>query len=324
MKRLNFIVLLLLLNIPSFSVTLTAVTGDWDNSTNTVWGGATPVSGDLLIIPNGVTVTIPVGIGVDLTGPETTIIRIEDGGTLTLELLSSLNLDDNDGDKIILVSNNSTLNVTFPSAIIFGDFWDLNWYTEPTTTGPAVLENGVLPIELLYFRAEQEGSVVQLEWATSLEENFDYFTLQRSIDGMNFEKIAEIHGAGNTTEKQIYNYTDRNPLPGNLYYRLKATDFDGTFEFFDIITLRFTGKESRTVALYPNPATDGRVTLRLNYRPTSPVSVVIYDQMGRQYMTKMMEGTSETFVLPSGMRKGMYLVRITDDQNKLMAKFSVQ
>jgi hypothetical protein len=271
-----------------------------------------------------VTVTIPTGIGIDLTGPDITIVKIEDGGTLTLNLLSSLNLDDGDGDKIILVTNNSTLNVTFPSAVIFGDFWDLNWYTEPTTTGPVVLENGVLPIELLYFRAEQEGSVVQLEWATSLEENFDYFTLQRSTDGMNFENIAEIYGAGNTTEKQIYQYTDRNPLPGNLYYRLKATDFDGTFEYFDIITLRFTGEESRTVTLYPNPATDGRVTLRLNFRPASPVSVVIYDHMGRQYLTKMMKGTSETFVLPSNMRSGVYLMRIADDRNKLLAKFSVQ
>ncbi len=327
-KRLIFILLMLFFSVKGFSATVTAVTsGDWTSSST--WGGATPQDGDLIIIPGGITVTIPDYIIVDLTGAGTTVIRIEDGGTLSLGLLSTLLLDSGDGDKIVLVTENSTLNNTWidfygtpvPASFIF---MGATPYYQETTTGPAVLQDGVLPIELLYFRAGQEGNTVLLEWATSLEENFDFFTVERSTDGINFEKIADIYGAGNTDEKQYYSYTDDNPFPGNLYYRLKATDFDGTFEYFKIISVRYFGEESYSVTLYPNPVVNGKANLRLNYRPDGPVSVVIYDQMGRQFLKRSLSGTSGILELPSGMRPGIYLMHIIDDEHKIQTRLNVR
>ncbi len=329
MKKYVIATLLIFLSFPGFSDTITAInSGYWTDTTNT-WGGTAPASGDLIIIPNGITVTIPSFNFVDLTGTETTVIRIEDGGTLTLASFSSLILDSGDGDKIVLVSENSTLNNTWinvfgiqipTSSIIMGT----EIFTDETTTGPAVLQDGVLPIELLYFRAEPQDDAVALEWATSLEENFDYFTVERSVDGMNFKEMTKIYGAGNTDEKQYYAWTDHPPVPGLLYYRLKATDFDGTFEYFDIVSVRYFGGASREVTLYPNPACNGQVNVRFHYRPAGPVSVVIYDTMGRQYLRQTLSGESGTLNLPRNMRQGVYLVQIDDQTNKMQVRLSVR
>lgn len=94
-------------------------------------------------------------------------------------------------------------------------------------TDPASLQDGTLPIELLYFRAELKENVVSLKWATSMEENFDFFTIERSMDGMNFGNIAEIHSVGNIIEKQIYDQMGREYMVRSLSGQQETLDLPG-------------------------------------------------------------------------------------------------
>lgn len=92
-----------------------------------------------------------------------------------------------------------------------------------------------LPVELLYFKPVVKDGTVVLNWATGSETNNDYFKIERSLDGYNWETIHTINGQGNITTKTVYKLYDRVfGLSGIVYYRLSQTDYDGKREVFDI------------------------------------------------------------------------------------------
>jgi len=109
----------------------------------------------------------------------------------------------------------------------------------------------VLPIELLTFNGYKNEEMVELNWLTATEINSDHFTLQRSADEINFESLVQIKAAGNSVTEKKYSFTDRNPLNGVSYYRLKQTDLNGEFSYSKIIAVSDKGPLG---ALFPNPA----------------------------------------------------------------------
>lgn len=103
----------------------------------------------------------------------------------------------------------------------------------------------VLPVEIIDFEVSpMETGETRLNWSTLTESENESFHIERSFDGINFEVIGIIDGAGNSTEQIDYRFIDSNPNPtGMVYYRLRQVDFDGKSKF------------SKTVSLYiPTPA----------------------------------------------------------------------
>jgi len=99
--------------------------------------------------------------------------------------------------------------------------------------------NNPLPIDLIDFKADAREKHVDLTWRTANEINNDYFTLERSQDGLSFEELAEIDGAGNSNIELSYSYQDKNPYYGVSYYRLKQTDFDGSVSYSSVERVEF-------------------------------------------------------------------------------------
>jgi len=112
-----------------------------------------------------------------------------------------------------------------------------------------------LPIELLYFDARPNGKVVNLHWATATEQNNDYFSIERSRDGLKFEEILRTPGAGNSSERKDYSEVDTRPLSGLSYYRLRQTDFNGESTVSQIVAVQMDG-EGKDIKVFPNPADD--------------------------------------------------------------------
>ena len=81
---------------------------------------------------------------------------------------------------------------------------------------------------------------MRLDWSTASERNNDYFTIERSASGQDFEEVARVDGAGNSVS--TVNYTDRDPwpLPGTSFYRLRQTDFDGTTSVSNMVPVSYT------------------------------------------------------------------------------------
>lgn len=126
-------------------------------------------------------------------------------------------------------------------------------YSNYSTCSPSDINN--LPITLIEFKGHQLSNRVRLEWSTADEQNNSHFTLFRSINAVDWQEIVKIKGAGNSDKERKYTYLDEPTHSGRFYYRLKQTDFNGMFEYFEIIKVDFIEMEA-FVKVYPNPAQD--------------------------------------------------------------------
>lgn len=94
-----------------------------------------------------------------------------------------------------------------------------------------------LPIELLEFNGYNVDKHNYLYWLTASEINNDYFTIERSRDGVFWSVLGEVDGAGNSSEIKNYYFLDYSYTGGINYYQLSQTDFDGKSETFNIIVI---------------------------------------------------------------------------------------
>jgi hypothetical protein len=94
-----------------------------------------------------------------------------------------------------------------------------------------------LPIELLYFKGSVYNSDNILHWSTASEDNNDYFTIEKTKDGIDWEIVTRESGGGNSSNQLYYSSVDENVESIINYYRLKQTDYDGRFKYSDIISI---------------------------------------------------------------------------------------
>ncbi|MEP7264967.1 MAG: hypothetical protein ABI772_10740 [Bacteroidota bacterium] len=182
--------------------------------------------------------------------------------------------------------------------------------------------NNALPVELILFTVEPEGMKAKIGWRTASEKDNDFFTVERSSDGRNFEIIGTVRGAGTSSQMNDYIYTDENPLPQISYYRLKQTDFNGHFEYFDpkSLTMEKTQQEFRLISANPNPFID-----ELNIKYFSPEEMQVDFKMlrvdGTTVLVKMVtieNGESSFRVEDAGsFIPGIYIIAITKDGKML-------
>jgi len=154
-----------------------------------------------------------------------------------------------DNVLIATIIGNKTYNVTE----------DGTYYAEVTnsaipgltlTTEDEVV--ATLPITLVSFSASSEGVQNNLSWKTSFESNSHGFEIERSWNGAQFEQIGFVAGSGDSKTGSDYSFVDQSPL-FNSYLRLKQLDFDGTFAYSRIISVKSPNAD---IVVYPNPASD--------------------------------------------------------------------
>ena len=140
-----------------------------------------------------------------------------------------------------------------------------------------------LPVEFMNFEGEVLNErQVQLEWATSLEINNDYFILEKQQGPMgNFEPITTIPGAGTTDEPTFYTYIDQSPMSEVNYYRLKQVDIDGLFSYSGIVEIQFDGVPANSVTIFPNPTADV-AKVKLHSLEQGTFSFQLVDQAGKR------------------------------------------
>jgi hypothetical protein len=108
--------------------------------------------------------------------------------------------------------------------------------------------NTALPVEFLFFAASVNNqNQVVLNWATASELNNDYFTVERSVDGFSWEIVTIVQGNGTTPVRNDYSAIDTRPYSGLSYYRLKQTDFDGAFDYANIVSVFIDGVEKSLI-----------------------------------------------------------------------------
>ena len=183
----------------------------------------------------------------------------------------------------------------------------------PFTLG-SISGDNPLPIQLLSFNAKQNKNLVALTWNTASELNNEYFTLEKSLDGIHYVAIGTIDGAGTTTEENNYSFNDEYPAIGKNYYRLLQTDLDGSSECSKTIVCNFEGNTDNAVLnVYPNP-TDGTFTIIAfsAFDAKNEKRIIIENSLGETIYSKTIDGTINKFSIDalSKAPKGVYIVRL--------------
>ena len=287
-----------------------------DNDTNILGDGVITVSGDINIggtltldDDGGLTVQnggfIDVGSNFDIESNTNNVV-IETGAAVhvtddfnnssaSLVIDGDLDIDgnfDNQQNGVITGSGTVTYAGTCDS------MGTVNGETGMTVCdGSGVIILGSLPIELLFFNAEAMEDKVLLTWATASEEGFDYFTVERSTDAQEFYAIDTIPGNGFSESRIDYSYIDISPILGRSFYRLKAQDFDGFIEYFEIVSVVF---DSRFVKVFPNPAKSGRnIKVAVSLDSNEEAQLTLYTTSGGEILRRELNTGIHQILLPN-------------------------
>jgi len=148
-----------------------------------------------------------------------------------------------------------------------------------------------LPVELTAFDAHYSNGNVILKWETQSETNNQGFFVERSVDGINFENIRFVNGAGNSNSTNYYLEKDTNPLQSIAYYRLNQIDFNGENHYSEIKMVQ-PSQDLNNILIYPNPS-NGIFNLITNSFAENEISIVIRDISGREHFSKKIPSTSD-------------------------------
>ncbi len=188
--------------------------------------------------------------------------------------------------------------------------------TSATMNAAAVLStftnicNVILPVELSNFSAVKNINSVNLDWSTMSESKNKGFEIERSNDGLNYVKIAEVSGKGDSHQKNNYNSTDVLPNDGINYYRLKQIDLDGSFNFSNIVSVNF---EKNAPLFYPNPTSDF-ITIKSE---SLNITVVIRDITGREVHRS--NGLPESKKISMAqLPSGTYFITVNDKVQRMI------
>jgi hypothetical protein len=191
-------------------------------------------------------------------------------------------------------------------------------FSTHTTVVIARAENlgpfATLPLDFTGFNVKHAGEAVQINWTAANITNHDYFSIERSVDGVRWEEFSRLDDDIDGVDHQSFQVMDNNPPASSIvYYRIKQCDRTGECNYSEIRSLKWSGND-QIVRMYPQPATD---QLNISYRSYTEgmVTITIRDMNGKtvQKDTRAIQDGSQTIAVnTSPLRSGVYLVTITD------------
>lgn len=177
-----------------------------------------------------------------------------------------------------------------------------------------------LPVELVSFRVVQ-GCPPSLQWITSSETNNDYFEIQRKVGNKDFVAIGKVEGKGTSVNSNTYSFADIEASRGTHFYRLKQVDFDGTFEYSEIVSLDVAcGNGFEDTRIFPNP-TKGAVRYAVNLgKDYKGIVLQLTDMLGRILEVKTVDlekGYNEVNFNLERYSTGVYMLNAIIDGHKV-------
>jgi hypothetical protein len=191
-----------------------------------------------------------------------------------------------------------------------------------------VVGSGVpMPLKDLKLSAfmKQKG-LVQIDWSVKEEKDILQYELERSYDGLTFEKIFTEHKVrGGDAD---YQYQDAGFMLNNtLYYRLKAKGIDGGYEVSPIVKVTQTDGNIGQIQIIPNPIQSNRIVANITVAEGGNYEMSLLDLTGRILKTEIVpiqKGNYNYSISASGLQAGMYILRVTNNRSNTQVKFVVE
>ncbi|PBQ30859.1 hypothetical protein CNR22_03405 [Sphingobacteriaceae bacterium] len=185
------------------------------------------------------------------------------------------------------------------------------------TIGTRSINASPLPVELLSFELGCENYKVNCKWSVASEKNNDYFLVERAVDGINFESVGYVKGAGTSNLRKNYFYADERPLNGLAYYRLKQKDFNGAEYIYPLRQVTCEGS-GLGILIYPNP--NSGTFIVEGAKLFSDIEVI--DLTGRVIYTQKNLLTKQEIKI-ANLKQGVYYVRISNSSQSNVLKMVV-
>jgi hypothetical protein len=227
-------------------------------------------------------------------------------------------------EYVVYAGTGSNVNVTGLTAgdVYYYKVFEYNGATAPVYNTSAVLggsaSTGVLPVTWLYFNATQKSDKVALTWGTSAEMNTAYFIVERSANGIDFKEAGRVEAGYNSVVDQHYSFNDVVTADLKLYYRLKQTDKDGTYNYSKIVRVQTVNEA--TAHLQPNPVQQSfRIQLPDN---TQNAVLSIYNAAGIMVHKQTINNMQQVYV--QQLLAGVYYLKIQQGSKQYSIKMVKQ
>lgn len=178
----------------------------------------------------------------------------------------------------------------------------------------------ILPLQLLSFTANRNGSVNTLKWSVSKEVNTAYFEIERSSNSRDFFSIGRVTLFNNLIARN-YSFTDIKPLKSDNYYRLKIIDKDGKNTYSNVQSI--SGNYTYDFNIYPNPVKQN-IVLHCSCTKNANVQLRIVNAFGRTMLIKEIQltaGLSVQTINASSFSKGYYFLQVISEEEVRLIKF---
>lgn len=215
--------------------------------------------------------------------------------------------------------------VTFrPTSIVWNEsarWWEIGFKTTGFSGFFLKTTEDALPVHLVSFKAQEFENSAVLKWETSTETAASHFDVERSVDAIRFEKIGEVPAAGYSDRLQAYTFTDNRfgELSGEIYYRLRMVDADGSFTISRIQPLT----RDLLAKAYPNPVKKGTTLTVEVGKAISELS--IRDISGTRVPVRIQTRTDKRVELSLvGLPQGIYILQINTGDSLVNRKFVIE
>jgi len=206
----------------------------------------------------------------------------------------------------------------------YGDYFTTStWYgftwSDRFTLGS---KDSPLPVVLTNVNTKCNEKGAKIEWTTQSEINNDYFTIEKSIDGVEFKELIQVEGAGNSNEINNYNFIDNNNY-GQTYYRLSQTDYNGTTETFKIVSANCANiNDASNIILFPNPAINN-TTIKIDGE-NNFTTVILTDILGKQIKQKSIINNENIIEInTTNLSEGVYNVILKSDNSQTIKQLII-
>ena len=138
-----------------------------------------------------------------------------------------------------------------------------------------------LPLNTLTASAFRQNNNVIVNWQNAAESNIKTYTIQKSIDGISFNKIYTTN-AVNGSKTNAYSFVDNNPTKGNNFYRIQSTTFNNNERFSNTLVVNLQPQTIKQISVYPNPIKSGSFSVQLNNMPAAKYAIKLLNTIGQQ------------------------------------------
>ncbi|MFN5334336.1 MAG: T9SS type A sorting domain-containing protein, partial [Bacteroidota bacterium] len=174
-----------------------------------------------------------------------------------------------------------------------------------------------LPLKFGNISAARNGQSVNVSWQALSEENVAYYDVEKSYTGRSFSKAGVVNAIANNSTSFKYSWLDAAPGNGTVFYRIKAVDYNGKYQYSSIVKVA-PENGTRGLNIYPNPIqTNGRFNIEAGSLPRGTYTVELIDMSGVRSFTRLLEHTggslTQNMELSQSLKAGTYVMKLSGE-----------